>query len=89
MNVDKVVPDSNQVSMIEEQQQMITQLQQQLMMLQESMSAAPDNVEFARDAQGNVTGATRSKAAPLLPDGSPVGGRDGNQMRNVATGRNG
>ena len=89
MNVDKVVPDNNQVSMIEEQQQMITQLQQQLMMLQESMSAAPDNVEFARDSQGNVTGATRSKAAPLLPDGSPVGGRDGNQMRNVATGRNG
>lgn len=89
MNVDRIVPDRNQVTMIEEQQGLINQLQQQLMMMQEAMSAAPDNVEFARDAQGNVTGATRRKSAPLLPDGSPVGGRDGNTMRNIATGRNG
>lgn len=89
INVDRVVPNRGQMTIVEEQQQMIAQLQQQLMMMQEAMSAAPDNVEFARDAQGNVTGATRRKAAPTLPDGSPVGGRDGNTMRNIATGRNG
>ena len=27
--------------------------------------------------------------APLQPDGAPVGGKDGNFMRNVATGSNG
>jgi len=89
MNVDRIVPDRQQVSVMEQQQQMIAQLQQQLEMMQESMDAAPDNVEFSRDAQGNVTGATRRKVAPTLPDGSPVGGRDGNTMRNVASGRNG
>jgi hypothetical protein len=89
INVDKVVPDTSQVSMIDEQQQLIAQLQQQLQMMQESVNAAPDNVEFTRDAQGNVTGATRRKTPVLLPDGSPAGGSDGNTMRNVVTGRNG
>lgn len=89
MNVDRVVPDRGQMTIVEEQQQVIAQLQQQMQMMQEMISAAPDNVEFSRDPQGNVTGATRRKATPTLPDGSPVGGRDGNQMRNAVTGRNG
>ena len=89
MNVDRVVPTRQDVSIIDQQQQIIAQLQQQLEMLQESVDAAPDNVEFSRDGQGNVTGATRRKAIPTLPDGAPVGGRDGNTMRNVASGRNG
>jgi len=89
MNVDRIVPDKQHVSIMEQQQQMIAQLQQQLELMQEQMNAAPDNVSFARDAQGNVTGATRTKAVPRLPDGSPQGGRDGNTMRNAVSGRNG
>ena len=89
INVDRVVPDRGQMTIVEEQQQLIAQLQQQMQMMQEMMDAAPDNVEFARDTQGNVTGATRKKAVTTLPDGSPAGGRDGNTMRNITTGRNG
>lgn len=89
MNTDRIVPNRAQMTVIEQQQQMIAQLSQQLEMIQEQLNAAPDSVSFSRDSSGQVTGATRVKSMPRLPDGSPQGGRDGNFMRNAATGRNG
>jgi hypothetical protein len=89
MNVDKIVPDSRQMTVVEQQQQIIEQLSQQLESLQEAVGVAPDNVEFARDDNGQVTGATRTKAVQTQPDGSPQGGRDSNSFRNVASGQRG
>jgi hypothetical protein len=42
----------------------------------------PMEVQFQRDADGNVTGATKQrKPKNMLPDGStPAGGRDSNLM---------
>lgn len=90
INVDKVVPNRGQMTIVEQQQQQIAAMEQQIQMLNEALNTAPDNVEFTRDPQGNVTGAMRTKAPQqTLPDGSPASGKDGNTMRNVATGRNG
>jgi hypothetical protein len=81
-NVDRIVPDRQQLSTIEQQQQMITQLQQQLQMIMGEVQAGPESVAFQRDNEGNIVGATKSKAKPknMLPDGSQVGGREGNTM---------
>jgi hypothetical protein len=68
-NVDRIVPDRQQISTIQQQQQVIAQLQQQLQMIAGEMQ------------QGGGQGMTQS-AAPrnILPDGSQVGGREGNMM---------
>jgi hypothetical protein len=62
-------------------QQQNAQLQEQLAMITAELQAAPEAVSFQRDDQGNVTGATKSKKPKnMLPDGSQVGGREGNTM---------
>ena len=71
-NVDRIVPDREQVSLIQKQQQMIQQLQQQLQMF---MGAAQEAVQ----GQGQQA---KPRSQNILPDGSQVGGRDANLMVN-------
>lgn len=66
-NVDRIVPDSHQITTIEQQQQTIQQLQQQLL----AVTGA------AQQASGQGTPAA-PQAQNILPDGSQVGGREGN-----------
>jgi len=66
-NPDRIVPDRHKMSMIEQQQMVIQQLQQQLAMITGQME------------QGGMPGATQGPAPRnILPDGSQVGGREGN-----------
>jgi hypothetical protein len=69
-NVDRIVPDRKQISTMEQQQQIIAQLQQQL---QAITGIGPDGKPLPGMTQG---------PAPknMLPDGSQVGGREGNMM---------
>lgn len=70
-NVDRIVPDRQQVSVIEQQQQMIQQLQMQLAQL------------MGPEGQQKPPGATsqpKIEGINILPDGSPAGGRDMNLM---------
>jgi hypothetical protein len=70
-NVDRIVPSRKQVGTIQQQQQMIAELQGQLAGIMGTMQGGP---------QGQL-GMTQG-AAPknMLPDGSQVGGREGNMM---------
>lgn len=82
-NVDRIVPDRQQMSVIQQQQQMIGQLQQQL-------AFAAGALEQAGMAPGGAPGAAGPGMGPqggtppkpqsmnLLPDGSQVGGRESN-----------
>ncbi len=68
-NVDRIVPDRQQISTIQQQQQVIGQLQQQLQAIAGQMQ------------QGGGQGMTQGPAPRnILPDGSQVGGREGNMM---------
>lgn len=87
-NVDEIVPNKQDMTIMQQQQQMIQQLQQQMAMMQQAPQGAGPEQQGA--PQGMPPGAVPpAKPAPRQPDGAPVGGRDGNIMRNVATGRNG
>lgn len=70
-NVDRIVPSRQQLSVVEQQQQQIAQLQEQLAAIMGEMQGAP----------AGMPGMTQG-AAPknMLPDGSQVGGREGNMM---------
>jgi hypothetical protein len=75
-NVDRIVPDRQQISTIQQQQQVIAQLQQQLQMVAGQMQ------------QGGAPGMTQGPAPRnILPDGSQVGGREGNTMSPRPNGR--
>jgi hypothetical protein len=81
-NVDEIVPTKQNMSVMQQQQQMIQQLQEQMAMMQQQAQPQPQG--------GQPAGMTQPRAPQnVQPDGSPAGGRDGNMMRNVATGRNG
>ena len=69
-NVDRIVPDRKELAVVQQQQQQIVQLQEQLAQIMGEMQNA-----------GAAPGMTQS-AAPknMLPDGSQVGGREGNMM---------
>jgi hypothetical protein len=70
-NIDRIVPDRQQVSVIEQQQQVIQQLQMQLAQL------------MGPEGQQKTPGATsqpKIEGVNILPDGSPAGGRDMNIM---------
>lgn len=72
-NVDRIVPDRKQISTMEQQQQIIAQLQQQLQML---TGIGPDGKPVQQ-----MPGMTQGPAPKnMLPDGSQVGGREGNMM---------
>lgn len=70
-NVDRIVPDRQQVSVIQQQQQMIAQLQQQIAMI---TGIGPDGKPLPQPP-GMVQGPAPKN---MLPDGSQVGGREGN-----------
>jgi hypothetical protein len=75
-NVDRIVPDRQQIGIMQQQQQVIQQLQQQLQMLAGQMQ------------QGGAPGMTQGPAPRnILPDGSQVGGREGNTMSPRPNGR--
>lgn len=84
MNVDRLVPTRQKID-----QMVAAQAAQQQAMMEVAMNPEMEQVQFQRDDQGNVTGATKKKPKNLLPDGSAAGGRDGSTMRNVVSGRNG
>lgn len=67
-NVDRIVPDRQQISTIEQQQQVIAQLQQQLQMVMGEMQ------------QGAGPQQAQQPGKNMLPDGSQVGGRESNYM---------
>lgn len=79
-NVDRIVPDRKQISTIQQQQQIIQQLQEQLQMMAGQMQGGMG----APGGQGMT-----SSPAPrnMLPDGSQVGGREGNTMSPRPNGR--
>lgn len=70
-NVDRIVPDRQQVSVIEQQQQIIQQLQMQLAQLM-----GPEG----QQKQPGATSQPKIEGVNILPDGSPAGGRDMNIM---------
>ena len=72
-NVDRIVPDRKQISTMEQQQQIIAQLQQQLQAL---TGIGPDGKPLPQ-APGMTQGPAPKN---MLPDGSQVGGREGNMM---------
>lgn len=75
-NVDRVVPDRQQISTVQQQQQVIAQLQQQLQAIAGQMQ------------QGGAPGMTQGPAPRnVLPDGSQVGGRESNLVSPRPNGR--
>lgn len=75
-NVDRIVPDRQQISTIQQQQQIIAQLQEQLAMIAGQMQ------------QAGAPGMTQGPAPQnILPDGSQVGGRQANLMSPRPNGR--
>jgi hypothetical protein len=72
-NVDRIVPDRKTVGTIQQQQQMIAELQGQIAQL---MGVGPDGQPLPQQ-QGMVQGPAPKN---ILPDGSQVGGREGNTM---------
>jgi hypothetical protein len=72
-NVDRIVPSRKQVGTIQQQQQMIADLQSQIAQL---MGVGPDGQPLPQQP-----GMTQGPAPKnMLPDGSQVGGREGNMM---------
>ena len=69
-NVDRIVPDRQQISTIQQQQNMIAELQGQLQGIMGAMQGQPP-------APGMTQGPAPKN---ILPDGSQVGGREGNMM---------
>lgn len=70
-NVDRIVPDRQTLSVMEQQQQTISQLQQQIEVM---MGAANEVLNAPAGA------APQQRPRNILPDGSQVGGREGNLM---------
>ena len=70
-NIDRIVPDRQQLSVVQQQQQTIAQLQEQL-------AAIMGEIQNAGAAPGGMTQGPAPKN--MLPDGSQVGGREGNMM---------
>jgi orotidine-5'-phosphate decarboxylase len=82
-NVNRIVPDRPTLTAMQQLQQQNAQLQEQLAMAMQELEnpTEPMEVEFKRDADGIVTGATKMrKPKNMLPDGSAVGGRESNTM---------
>ena len=74
-NVDRIIPDRKQVNMVQQQQQIIAQLQEQLSML---TGVGPDGQPIQQPGQPGMIQGPAPKN--MLPDGSQVGGREGNMM---------
>lgn len=82
-NVNRIVPDRSTLTAMQTLQQQNAQLQEQLAAATQELEnpTEPMDVQFNRDADGNVTGATKMRRPKnMLPDGSQVGGRESNTM---------
>jgi hypothetical protein len=78
-NVDKIVPDSFQMSVMEQQQQTIQQLQQQIEVMMQAGEMAMQGGGAGAPPPGAPQGMTQGPAPKnMLPDGSQVGGRESN-----------
>lgn len=75
MNVDRVVPTREAVERKVQQAQMMQQ-----MMMQQQMQPEQEQMEFQRDANGAITGATKTKPKAIQADGSQKGGRESNYV---------
>jgi hypothetical protein len=73
-NIDRIVPDRKQIGTIQQQQQMIAELQQQIATI---MGVGPDGKPLPQGPGGMTQGPAPKN---MLPDGSQVGGREGNMM---------
>ena len=73
-NIDRIVPDRQQLSVVQQQQQTIAQLQEQLAAIMGELQ----NSGMAPEMAGGMTSGPAPKN--MLPDGSQVGGREGNMM---------
>lgn len=76
-NVDRIVPDAQQMSVIQQQTQMIQQLQQQVAMMMQAGEMAMQGAPAGPGGPGGNPGTTQ-KPRNILPDGSQVGGRESN-----------
>lgn len=81
-NVDRLVPTREQI-----EQQVAQQQAMQMAMMQAQMQPEQENVEFQRDENGAITGATKTKPKNLQADGSQTGGRDSNYVSSRPNGR--
>ncbi len=79
-NVDKIVPDRPTLSVMQQQKQVIEQLQQQLQMMAGEMQMLTGGTPGAPAAPGAPSPAAPQQPRNILPDGSAVGGREGNFM---------
>lgn len=82
-NVDRIVPDRQQMSVIQQQAQMIQQMQQQLAFAagaMEELGMAPGGAPGAPAPGGQGGSPKKPKSQALLPDGSPAGGRQSNMV---------
>lgn len=79
-NVDRIVPDRQQMSVIQQQQQMIQQMQQQLAFASGAMEqmGMMQGAPGAPAPGGQGGSPAKPKSQSLLPDGTPAGGRDAN-----------
>ncbi len=76
-NVDRIVPSRKQVSTIQQQQNMIAELQGQLQGIMGSLQPGQGGQPGPQGQLGMTQGAAPKN---MLPDGSQVGGREGNMM---------
>lgn len=76
-NVDRVVPSRKQVGTIQQQQQMIAELQGQLAGIMGTLQPGQGGQGGPQGQLGMTQGAAPKN---MLPDGSQVGGREGNMM---------
>lgn len=82
-NVDRIVPDRQQMSVIQQQAQVIQQMQQQLAFAagaMEEMGMAPGGAPGAPAPGGQGGSPAKPKSQALLPDGTPAGGRQSNTV---------
>lgn len=82
-NVDRIVPDRQQMSVIQQQAQMIQQMQQQLAFAagaMEEMGMAPGGAPGAPAPGGQGGSPKKPESRALLPDGTPAGGRQSNMV---------
>ena len=76
-NVDRIVPDRKQISTIQQQQQIIAELQGQLAGIMNTLQPGQGGQPSPQGQLGMTQGAAPKN---MLPDGSQVGGREGNMM---------
>ena len=75
-NVDRIIPDRKQVTIVEQQQQIIGQLQQQI----QAIMAEVQGVAAGAGAPPQAPMQPEMQSKNMLPDGSQVGGRESNMI---------